>query len=215
MMMKKKMQTQGETKQQNLNEATDNKENTDKQENNNINKSGNAASGESTEYGADAGNGKGMSADKVVTEEITVEEKLAEMQDKYIRLSAEFDNYRKRTLREKMELSKYAGENLLLNIIPLMDDFERALKHMDTSTDCDAMKNGIDLIYDKFSEFLKQNGVKEIESLNNNFNVDLHEAVAKVPVQEDDKKGKVVDVLLKGYYLQDKVLRFSKVVVGE
>ena len=114
-----------------------------------------------------------------------------------------------------MELSKYAGENLLLNIIPLMDDFDRALKHMDTATDCIAMKNGIDLIYGKFSEFLKQNGIKEIESLNSNFNVDLHEAVAKVPIGEDDKKGKVVDVVLKGYYLQDKVLRFSKVVVGE
>jgi molecular chaperone GrpE len=86
---------------------------------------------------------------------------------------------------------------------------------MDTATDCAAMKNGIDLIYGKFSEFLKQNGIKEIESLNSNFNVDLHEAVAKVPVQEDDKKGKVVDVVQKGYFLQDKVLRFSKVVVGE
>ena len=137
------------------------------------------------------------------------------MQDKYIRLSAEFDNYRKRTLREKMELSKYAEENLLLKIIPLMDDFERALQHMDTSTDIAAMKNGIDLIYLKFSEFLKQNGIKEIESLNSNFNVDLHEAVAKVPVEEKDKKGTVVDVVLKGYYLQDKVLRFAKVVVGE
>jgi len=137
------------------------------------------------------------------------------MQDKYIRLSAEFDNYRKRTLREKMELSKYAGENLLLKIIPLMDDFDRALSHMDSATDSAAMKNGIDLIYGKFSEFLKQNGIKEIESFNINFNVDLHEAVAKVPVQEEDKKGKVVDVLQKGYYLQDKVLRFSKVVVGE
>ena len=137
------------------------------------------------------------------------------MQDKYIRLSAEFDNYRKRTLREKMELSKYAGENLLLKIIPLMDDFDRALKHMETATDCAAMKNGIDLIYDKFSEFLKQNGIKEIESLNSDFNVDLHEAVAKVPVEEEDKKGKVVEVVQKGYYLQDKVIRFSKVVVGE
>ena len=96
-----------------------------------------------------------------------------------------------------------------------MDDFERALKHMDTATDCVAMKNGIDLIYNKFSEFLKQNGISEIESLNSNFNVDIHEAVAKVPVQEEEKKGKVVDVLQKGYYIQDKVLRFSKVVVGE
>jgi molecular chaperone GrpE len=136
------------------------------------------------------------------------------MQDKYMRLSAEFDNYRKRTLREKMDMSKYAGENLLLGIIPLMDDFERAIKHMDTASDCGALRAGIDIIYGKFSDFLKQNGVKEIESLNNNFNVDLHEAVAKIPA-EDDKKGKVVDVVLKGYYLQDKVLRFSKVVVGE
>jgi molecular chaperone GrpE len=114
-----------------------------------------------------------------------------------------------------MEMSKYAGEKLLLGIIPLMDDFERALKHMDKKTDCIALKEGIDIIYGKFSDFLKQNGVKEIESLNSNFNVDLHEAVAKVPVEEVDKKGKVVDVVLKGYYLQDKVLRFSKVVVGE
>ena len=154
-----------------------------------------------------------MATDKALTDVSVVEEKLAEMQDKYIRLSAEFDNYRKRTLREKMDLSKYAGENLLL--IPLMDDFERALKHMDSSTDCAALKDGIDIIYGKFSDFLKQNGIKEIESLNSNFNVDLHEAVAKVPVEDADKKGKVVDVVLKGYYLQDKVLRFSKVVVGE
>jgi molecular chaperone GrpE len=153
-------------------------------------------------------------SDKVVEEIRAVEEKLAEMQDRYIRLSAEFDNYRKRTLREKMELSKFAGEDLLLKIIPLMDDFERAMQHMDTTTDAEAMKNGIDLIYLKFSEFLKQNGIKEIESLNSNFNIDLHEAVAKTPVAEEDK-GKVVDVVLKGYYLQDKVIRFAKVVVGE
>jgi molecular chaperone GrpE len=96
-----------------------------------------------------------------------------------------------------------------------MDDFERALKHMDSTTDCIALKDGIDIMYVKFSDFLKQNGIKEIESLNTNFNVDLHEAVANVPVQEEDKKGKVVDVVLKGYYLQDKVLRFAKVIVGE
>jgi len=155
------------------------------------------------------------SPDKVLADVRVIEEKLAEMQDRYIRLSAEFDNYRKRTLREKMDMSKYAGENLLLGIIPLMDDFERALKHMDSTTDNVALKDGIDIIYGKFSDFLKQNGVKEIESLNSNFNVDLHEAVAKVPVEDADKKGKVIDVILKGYYLQDKVLRFSKVVVGE
>jgi molecular chaperone GrpE len=213
-MMKKKLQSREEVKQKNINKTSENKENTHKPENNNSKKSNIYPSGDLTESALEDLTGAGA-ADKVVPEERPVEEKLAEMQDKYIRLSAEFDNYRKRTLREKMELSKYAGENLLLKIIPIMDDFDRALKHMDTATDCAAMKNGIDLIYGKFSEFLKQNEIKEIESLNSNFNVDLHEAVAKVPVGEDDKKGKVVDVVLKGYYLQDKVLRFSKVVVGE
>lgn len=214
-MMKKKMHNQEEAKQKNLNEATDNKENTHKPHNYNGRKSGIPPSGDSTKSSSEACSCTEDTADNIAHEVRAIEEKLAEMQDKYIRLSAEFDNYRKRTLREKMELSKYAGENLMLKIIPLMDDFERALKHMEAVTDSVAMKNGIDLIYSKFSEFLEQNGIKEIESLNRNFNVDLHEAVAKVPVEEDDKKGKVVDVVLKGYFLQDKVLRFSKVVVGE
>lgn len=153
--------------------------------------------------------------DKVVPEEKSAEEKLAEMQEKYLRLSAEFDNYRKRTLREKIELTKYASENILLNILPLMDDFERAISHMTAGSDFTSMKEGIDLIYSKFVEFLKQNGVREVESLNCAFNVDLHDAVAKTPVVEDEKKGKIVDVVQKGYYLLDKVIRHSKVVVGE
>jgi molecular chaperone GrpE len=208
--MKKKMQ---EKKVERMEEkATDNKENTINQENNTGNDQSSVetanASGEKTEAEA--------AADKVVSEVRAVEEKLAEMQDKYIRLSAEFDNYRKRTLKEKMELSKYAEENILSRIIPFMDDFERALKHIDTADqNMDALKNGIDLIYLKFSEFLKQNGIKEIEAAGVDFNVDLHEAVAKVPVEDPEKKGKIVDVALKGYYLHDKVLRFAKVVVGE
>ncbi len=155
------------------------------------------------------------SADKVVEKEKGPEEKLAELQDKYLRLSAEFDNYRKRTLREKIELSKLAGKDLLLKILPVMDDFERALSNMETSSDCVALKNGIDLIYIKFSDFLNQNGVREIDALNSRFNVDLHDAVAKVPVQDEKDKGIVVEVLQKGYYLHDKVIRHSKVVVGE
>ncbi len=154
-------------------------------------------------------------SDKVGPPEKNFEEKLAEMQDKYIRLSAEFDNYRKRTLREKMELSKFASENILLEILPFMDDFERALSNIEKTDNCGAIKEGIDLIHGKFKEFLKQNGVTEIESLNCIFNIDLHDAVAKIPVQEEDKKGKVVEVIQKGYYLLDKVIRHSKVVVGE
>ena len=154
-------------------------------------------------------------SDKVSKELMVFEEKLAEVQDKYLRLSAEFDNYRKRTLREKMDISRYAGEEILRNLLPLADDFDRALKHMEDSTDCKGLKEGIDIIYYKFTEFLKQNGIKEIESLNTCFNVDLHDAVAKVPVEDEEKKGKVVEILQKGYYLKDKVIRHSKVVVGE
>jgi molecular chaperone GrpE len=210
-MMKRKFREQEETTQNNFDKSTENKDNTSNPDNTGTDSELNGPINTGPEYG----DVEELNADKMVPEVKAAEEKLAEMQDKYVRLSAEFDNYRKRTLREKMDLSKYAGENLFLGIIPLMDDFERALKHMDITPECRAIKEGIDIIYGKFSEFLKQNGVKEIESLNCNFNVDLHEAVAKVPVEEAERKGKVIDVVLKGYYLQDKVLRFSKVVVGE
>ena len=137
------------------------------------------------------------------------------MQDRYLRLSAEFDNYRKRTLREKIELTKHAGENILRSIIPVMDDFERAIKLIESGSESAAMKSGIGLIYNKFSEFLKQNGLREIESLNKDFNVDLHDAVTKVQVQDESMKGKVIEVVVKGYYLHDKVMRHAKVIVGE
>ena len=214
-MMKKKNKQHKETMQNNRNKMTDNKETNNNPENINDIITDINSDVDSKNYTLENGNDPVPNSDNNAQSVRVVEEKLAEMQDKYIRLSAEFDNYRKRTLREKMDLSKYAGESLLLNLIPIIDDFERALKHMDSATDSAALKGGIDLIYVKFSEFLKQNGVKEIEALNTNFNVDIHEAVAKTQVQEDDKKGKVVDVLQKGYYLQDKVLRFAKVVVGE
>jgi molecular chaperone GrpE len=215
MMMKKKVKNYVDVRHNNIDKPTENKENSTDLDKYNEEKSGNSGSSGSEEYASDGLDNGATDSDKVVPDVKVVEEKLAEIQDKYLRLSAEFDNYRKRTLREKIELSKYAGENLLLGIIPLMDDFERALKHLDSTKDCVALKDGIDIIYGKFSDFLKQNGIKEIESLDSNFNVDLHDAVAKVPVEEADKKGKVVDVVLKGYYLQDKVLRHSKVVVGE
>jgi molecular chaperone GrpE len=214
-MMKKKTDEPESKKQNNNNNQFDNKENTKKPESDELKKNGEQNDEESAKPPSENVEGNTDTVDKVILEVRAVEEKLAEMQDKYIRLSAEFDNYRKRTLREKMEISRYAGEDMLLKIIPIMDDFDRALMHMENSSDESAIKAGIDLIYSKFSEFLKQNGIKEIPSLNSEFNVDLHEAVAKVPVDDDSMKGKVVDVVLKGYYLQDKVLRFAKVVVGE
>lgn len=206
-MMKKKTHAKEEASEKSNNKPTDNKEYSENKDITN--------SIDPSVTSSENGSGQVSDTDKLVAEIRSAEEKLAEMQDKYIRLSAEFDNYRRRTLREKMELAKYADENLLLKIIPLMDDFDRALSHMDSATDCTAMKSGIDLIYGKFQEFLKQNGIKEIESLNTVFNVDLHEAVAKIGIEDVDKKGKVVDVLQKGYFLHDKVLRFSKVAVGE
>lgn len=214
-MMKKKYRQQEENHIDIGNESANNKDNTNSHDDQMVNENDGLPNDQHKQKVSEDKTEESPSADNVERELKETVAKLADMQDKYIRLSAEFDNYRKRTLREKIDLSKYAGENLLLKIIPLMDDFERALKHMEDGTDTAAMKNGIDLIYGKFNEFLKQNGVTEIEALNNSFNVDIHEAVAKVPAGDDDKKGKVVDVLEKGYYLQDKVLRFSKVVVGE
>jgi molecular chaperone GrpE len=214
-MKKKKMKEQEEILKRNQDKTSDNKEYTDTSEENNKDYSDVTSSDEAIK--SEAGKEESDAMNSAINNSYVkvVEGKLAETQDKYVRLSAEFDNYRKRTLREKMDMSKYAGEKLLLSILPLIDDFERALQHIDNSSDNAAIKNGIDLIYGKFIEFLKQNSVTEIEALNCSFNVDIHEAVAKVPVEQEDKKGKVVDVVLKGYYLQEKVLRFSKVVVGE
>jgi molecular chaperone GrpE len=142
-------------------------------------------------------------------------EKLAEITDKHLRLQAEFDNFRKRTLKEKAELIKAGGESVLVNILPVVDDFERALNLLKGLPDEDAGKKGTQLIYNKFSEFLKQNNIKEIEALNKDFDVDLHEAITKIPAPDEKLKGKVVDVVQKGYTLNDKVIRFAKVVIGE
>jgi molecular chaperone GrpE len=137
------------------------------------------------------------------------------MHDKYLRLSAEFDNYRKRTLREKSEMIKSASEDLIIRIIPIVDDIERGLNAVNTAQDIEALKQGMNLIYGRFCDFLQQNGVKEIEALHQDFNTDLHEAITKIPAAEDEMKGKVVDVVQKGYQLHDKVIRYPKVVVGQ
>lgn len=142
-------------------------------------------------------------------------QKLTEMQDKYLRLSAEFDNYRKRTLREKIEMTKMAGESVLQSILPVIDDFDRAMVSINKTDNCVAVKEGISLIYSKLSDFLRQNGVKEMEVLNTAFDSDTHEAVTNVPVTDESMKGKVVDVIQKGYVMNEKVIRFPKVVVGE
>jgi len=146
-------------------------------------------------------------------EELT--RKLTEMQDKYIRLSAEFDNYRKRTLREKIELSKTGGESVIISLLPVVDDFDRAIVSMSDTDNCTAIKQGLELINTKLSAFLKQNGVSEIKAINEPFNPDIHEAVTSTAVDDESLKGMVIEVILKGYTLHEKVIRFPKVVVGE
>lgn len=140
---------------------------------------------------------------------------LVDLKDRHIRLQAEFDNYRKRTLKERMELVKTANESLLISILPVIDDFDRANQILQTVDEESHVKEGVKLIYTKFQEFLKQNGIKEIVSKEQDFNTDLHEAITKIPAPTEELKGKIVDVVQKGYYLNDKVIRFSKVVIGE
>ena len=141
--------------------------------------------------------------------------KLQELHDKHLRLQAEFDNFRRRTLKEKADLIKSGGESVLINILPVIDDFERAIDSLKDLPDDDAGKQGTVLIYNKFEEFLKQNNVKEIEAINQDFDVDHHEAITKIPAPKEELKGKVVDVVQKGYCLNEKVIRFAKVVIGE
>ncbi len=141
--------------------------------------------------------------------------KLSDINDKYMRLSAEFDNYRKRTLKEKTELFKTAGGDVLSDILPVVDDFERALQSMDNAENVDAVKDGVNLIFTKFKEFIKAKGIVEIDAMHKDFDTDLHEALTKSPAPKKKLKGKVVDVIQKGYKIDDKVIRYAKVVVGE
>ena len=145
----------------------------------------------------------------------TAQETIEEQKDKYLRLSAEFDNYRKRTMKEKAELILNGGEKSLSSILPVGDDFERAIKTMETATDVQAVKEGVELIYNKFMATLAQNGVKVIETKDQPLNTDYHEAIAVIPAPSEAQKGKILDCVQTGYTLNDKVLRHAKVVVGE
>ena len=142
------------------------------------------------------------------------EAKLAELHDKYLRQVAEFDNYRKRTMKEKAELILNGAEKTITAFLPVLDDMERALKNMEKAEDVAAVKEGVELIFQKFIKTLETQGVKRIETENADFNTDLHEAIAQVPAPTDEMKGKVIDCVQTGYTLNDKVIRHSKVAVG-
>jgi molecular chaperone GrpE len=170
-----------------------------------------------------------QSADEVQEEnqeELTIEQQLIkelenaqkeveDLKDKHLRLSAEFDNYRKRTLKEKAELIKNGAEKTMTAILPILDDFERALKNMEASEETQAMREGVELIFNKFHKVLNQEGLQVIETEGKDFDTDFCEAIALIPATSDDMKGKILDCVQTGYILNDKVIRHAKVVVAQ
>ncbi|WP_291950813.1 nucleotide exchange factor GrpE [Chitinophaga sp.] len=143
------------------------------------------------------------------------DQEIAELRDKYLRLQAEFDNFRRRTAKEKMELVQTAGKDVIISLLDILDDSERAAKQMETATDVAAVKDGTMLVFNKFKTNLVSKGLKEMESLHQPFDADLHDAITEIPAPTPDLQGKVLDVLQKGYYLNDKLIRHAKVVVGK
>lgn len=153
-------------------------------------------------------------AEGFVAETEKIGSELAELKDKYLRLYADFENFRRRTAKEKLELIGNANEGVLQALIPVVDDFERAMQSMETAEDVSAVKEGVSLIYNKLFKTLESKGLKPMISKGEPFNADLHESVTQFPAPSEDLKGKVIDEVEKGYYLNDKVIRFAKVIVG-
>lgn len=153
---------------------------------------------------------------KILQEKVDeLEANLAGLNDKYLRLFSEFDNYRKRTLKERVELTKTASEELIVELLPVLDDFERALKSMEAMAENKNTTDGVKLIYSKFFNLLSKKGLEAMKSVGNDFDTDFHEALTNIPAPTEELKGKVVDEIEKGYLLSGKVIRFAKVVVGQ
>lgn len=158
--------------------------------------------------------GKKSTEKTEVSKEKELQEKADELNDKYLRLYSEFDNYRKRTIKEKLDLSKTASEDVISELLPVMDDFERAIISTTNSNDCEAVKEGVKLIYNKFKGVMEKKGLKPIIAIGEEFDTDFHDAITYIPAPSEDLKGKIVDEIEKGYLLSEKVIRFSKVVIG-
>ncbi len=157
-----------------------------------------------------------MTAEEKLQKELNeANEKIANLEDKYLRQVAEFDNYRKRTMKEKAELIKNGGERAIESILPVLDDFERALSNMAKDENAAEIMTGVELIYNKFVSILKQNGLQKIETEGADFDTDFHEAIAMIPTPDESLKGKILDCVQAGYTLNDKVIRHAKVAVGE
>lgn len=142
------------------------------------------------------------------------EQKIKELEDKYLRLYSEFENFRRRTAKERLELSTVATEDLMKELLPVLDDFERAIKAMETSEDVAAVKQGVELIFDKFYKTLKHKGLEPIDAIGEELDTELHEAITQAPAPKEELKGKIMDVVEKGYTLNGKVIRFAKAIIG-
>jgi len=160
-------------------------------------------------------NNAGDSAETSPTPEELMKQEIDQLNDKYIRLFAEFDNYKRRTAKERLDLMGSANKETVVSMLPVLDDFERAFKAFENANDVTALKEGVELIYTKFKNIMVSKGVKPIESIGQPFNIDFHEAITNIPAPSEELKGKVIDEVEKGYFLNDKVVRFAKVVVGE
>ena len=157
-----------------------------------------------------------LTPEEKLTEELEKAQRaIEEQKDKYLRLSAEFDNFRKRTMKEKAELIKNGGEKAINAVLPVLDDLERALQNLEKTEDVKAIYDGVNLIYQKFLKNLHQEGLEKMEPVGADFDTDYHEAIALVPAQSEEQKGKVLDCVQTGYKLNDKVIRHAKVVVGQ
>ncbi|MEZ2339157.1 nucleotide exchange factor GrpE [Mucilaginibacter sp. RCC_168] len=186
-------------------ENTDTTENMNTAEQENLNENGQEqAQPETTE----------ATTAEVVSAEDKLKEELAQANDKYLRLYAEFDNFRRRTIKERAEARETEGKELLVALLPVLDDFERAQRSMENAVDVAPVKEGVTLIQNKLKNILGQKGLKEMTAIGEPFDADLHEAITNIPAPTDDLKGKVMDEMEKGYYLKDRVIRFAKVIVG-
>src|ERR1700761_9670302 len=158
--------------------------------------------------------GQSAEAEAAPSAEDKLKEELSLANDKYLRLYAEFDNFRRRTIKEREEARKMEGKDVIASLLPVLDDFDRALRAMDSATDVAPVKQGVELIQNKLKNTLTQKGLKEMEAIGTAFDPEIHEAITNIPAPTDDLKGKVMDEMEKGYYLNDKVARFAKVIVG-
>jgi molecular chaperone GrpE len=143
------------------------------------------------------------------------EHEIAELKDKYLRLFAEFDNYKKRTARERLDLIRHASEDIMVGLLPVLDDFDRAKKNADSEDSGESFSEGVQLVYHKLKQVLQQKGLKEMDTAETEFDPELHEAITKIPAPSEELKGKIIDHIEKGYYLNDKIIRHAKVVIGE